>query len=103
MTTSVRKGDTLQFLTCSVDAFPAPVISVWRDKERKVSVGNSDRISIVVKDDPQNPATFSLAMTITGVVEEDGGTYYCAANNTLGEDSAIMGLNVTDMPVSNLI
>ncbi len=92
--THVMAGHMLR-LTCIVDAFPAPTLTILKGRE---SVQNGDRVAISGEADPDDPTRFKLNLVIHEVREEDGGRYSCHANNTIGEDSAVLGLNVTVAP-----
>lgn len=95
--TSVTRGNTL-LLQCKVDAFPAPTMAIFRDSGLKDSIMSDDRISITARGDEEDSATFYLSMKIAKVNQSDGRTYYCHANNTLGESSVPMVVNITDEP-----
>jgi len=90
-------GDEL-VVRCTVDAFPAPTIAVFRDKDLKNSVMHLGRTSLQASADPDEPSKFTMEMKITDLKTHDGGLYYCHANNTLGEAVAVMGVNVTTIP-----
>lgn len=94
METHIMAGHTLQ-LTCKVDAFPAPTLTILKGRD---SVQTGDRVAISGEADPDDPTKFKLNLVINNVKEEDGGRYSCHANNTVGEDSAILGVNVTVGP-----
>ena len=81
-----------------MDAFPAPTMAIYRDSELKQSIMSDERISITARGDEEDSAIFYLSMKIANVNKSDGRTYYCHANNTLGESSAPMIVNVTDEP-----
>jgi len=85
-------------LRCQVDAFPAPTIAVYRDRRLRESVRDSERVRLTASGTADDAASFSLTMTISRVTEDDGGAYYCHANNTQGESVALMGVNVTSVP-----
>ena len=93
----VMVGDEL-VLRCRVDAFPAPTMAIFRDKEFTQSVRNDERININALGSGEDPAAFTLEMRVKAAHISDGGKYYCHANNTLGESFALMGVNVTTIP-----
>lgn len=95
--TTVLRGDTL-ILKCKVDAYPAPTMAVFRDPELKQSLRNGGSISISAKGDQEDPATWYLSLTITNIEKGDQTSYYCHANNTLGEAVREMKVNVTRVP-----
>jgi len=97
MTTSVMLGDTLT-LSCKVDAFPAPTLGIYRDKNLQRGVTESDRISITAAADRDDHTKYFLSIKIKNVNQHDGSLYYCHANNTMGEKTAMMGVTVKEMP-----
>jgi hypothetical protein len=98
METHVAAGHVLR-LTCSVDAFPAPTLTILKGRD---SVQTSDRVTIAGEADPDDPTKFKLNLVVHNVQPEDGGRYSCHANNTVGEDSAVLGVNVTASPLPSM-
>jgi len=99
--THVLVGDEL-ILKCKVDAFPAPTIAVFRDKDLQQSVRNDGRVTLTADASSEDPASFVLQMKIKPALESDGGKYFCHGNNSLGESIAFMGVNVTTLPVPEI-
>ena len=85
---------------CRVDSWPAPHLTFFTDPELRHSVVTSDRILLNAGTHEEDPAMFVLTMKIHEVRLEDAGTYYCHANNSLGEDSGSVTVKVTDTPPS---
>jgi hypothetical protein len=94
METHVMAGHTLR-VTCRVDAFPAPTLTILKGRE---SVQTGERVTISGEADPDDPTKFKLNLVIAAATPADGGRYSCHANNTIGEDSAVLGINVTAGP-----
>jgi len=80
-------GKRLVF-TCALEASPAPEINWFRGT---TPLQESDRIKMRVDNTSGN--TFNVYMDITGVTQEDGGSYKVVAKNKLGEMSASINLN----------
>ena len=59
---------------------------------------SSDRVLVSAGADDEDPASFTLMMRIQNVITADRGTYYCHANNTLGEASQAVELQVQTRP-----
>jgi len=97
LTTSAMKGDTLT-LKCKIDAYPAPQLAFFRDKDLKKGVTESSRVTITAMADKDDRTKFSLTMKVKNVTNHDGSLYYCHANNTLGEKTSIMGVHVKELP-----
>lgn len=97
MMTTVLKGDTL-ILKCEVDAFPAPTMAFFRDIELKRSMKNGGGVMISAVSDEESLATWHLSLTITNINISDQSSYYCHANNTLGEAVQQLKVNVTSIP-----
>jgi len=97
MATSVMSGDTLT-LTCKVDAFPAPKLAFYRDKNLKQRIAESDRVYILTTAGRDDNTKYFLTMIIKNANIHDGSLYYCHANNTMGEKTAIMGVTVKGLP-----
>ena len=62
------------------------------------TVTSSDRVLVSAGADDEDPASFTLMMRIQNVITADRGTYYCHANNTLGEASQAVQLQVETRP-----
>ena len=98
METHVTAGHLLK-LTCKVDAYPAPTRTILKGRD---SVQTSERVAISGEADPDDPTKFKLNLVIHEVQVEDGGRYSCHANNTVGEDAAVLGVNVTVDPLPGM-
>jgi len=96
-TINAVRGDTVT-ITCKVDAFPAPTMAVFRDIELKQSVQSEGQYSIMAKGDEEDSALFYLTFKIENVSKDDGTHFFCHANNTLGDQSVGVKLNITDVP-----
>ena len=62
---------------------------------------SGDRVLVSAGADDEDPAVFTLMMRIQNVITADQGTYYCHANNTLGEASKSVELQVQNRKISN--
>ena len=56
---------------------------------------DDDRILVSAGAEEEDPAVFTLMMRIQNVITADQGTYYCHANNSLGEVSRPVQLQVS--------
>jgi len=90
-------GETAVIM-CKVDGWPAPHLALYTDSQLRHTVTSSDRVLVSAGSDDEDPASFTLMMRIQNVITADRGTYYCRANNTLGEASQAVELQVTDIP-----
>lgn len=80
-------GNKLVF-QCALEASPKPEINWFRGQ---TPLQESDRIKMRVDNAGGN--TYNVAMDITGVTQQDGGSYKVVAKNKLGEMSASINLN----------
>ena len=93
-------GDTA-ILSCKVDGWPAPNLSFFSDQEMRQSLAtDGDRIFINAGSEEDDPTVFHLTLKIEKVKMSDIGTYYCLANNSLGEDKKGVVLDVMERPPS---
>jgi len=97
MTTSVMLGDTLT-VKCKIDAFPAPKLTIFRDKNLTEGVTENSRLNITAMADKDDRTQYSLTLKVKNVTIHDGSLYYCHANNSLGEKTAMMGITVEELP-----
>jgi len=97
MTTSVMLGDTLT-VKCKIDAFPAPKLTIFRNKDLTEGVTENSRVSITAMADKDDRTKYSLTLKVKNVTIHDGSLYYCHANNSLGEETAMMGVTVQQLP-----
>ena len=95
--TTVIRGDTL-VLKCTVDAFPAPVMAFYRDASLKQSVQNGGETAISGKGDDEDQAMWHLSLTITNIQLSNQTSYWCHANNSLGEAVEELGVAVARIP-----
>ena len=95
-------GDTA-VLACRVDSWPAPNLAFFRDQEMKQSLASDgERILINAGSDEEDPTMFTLTAKIEKVRLSDAGTFYCHANNSLGQASQAVVLEVLEKPPSVL-
>ena len=80
-----------------MDGWPAPHLAIFTDSELRHTVTSSDRVLVSAGADDEDPAVFTLMMRIQNVITADQGTYYCHANNTLGEASKAVELQVNEI------
>lgn len=91
-------GDTA-VVSCKVDAWPAPHLAIFTDKELQHTVSNvPNKIDITAGSDEEDPTVFFLNMEIMKVDMDDARTYYCHANNSLGDAVVPVNLQVTATP-----
>ena len=64
------------------------------------SLGDTERVNIVGRGDEDDYNRFFLSLTIHNVSEKDGGDYYCHANNTLGQESVKMQLQLSSSTIN---
>jgi hypothetical protein len=71
---------------CTVDAFPAPVMSMGRIGGYLTH--SDDRIKMVTQSPQDNAENkYAVGMTIDDLKLEDAGNYYCKGNNTHGDET----------------
>ena len=86
--------DDMTVRLSQVDGWPAPHLAIYTDSELRHTVTSGDRVLVSAGADDEDPAVFTLMMRIQNVITADQGTYYCHANNTLGEASKSVELQV---------
>ena len=84
-------------MQCTVVAFPAPVMAIFSDEGLEHYLGVTDRVGIVGRGDEKDYSRFFLSLTIQNVSESDGGDYYYHANNTVGQESIKMQLQLSSV------
>ena len=91
-------GDTA-VISCKVDGWPAPNLAFFSDKEMRRSIASDgDRMFINAGSEEDDPTVFHLTLKIEKVRLSDVGSYYCLANNSLGEDKSLVSLEVLARP-----
>ena len=94
MLSSVMVGDSLR-LVCEVDAWPAPSLGIFRDRNLTIPVDQSDhRVKVEAFTNRDSPGDYKLVLDITDVSSSEGGQYYCHATNSVGNTTAVMGVTV---------
>lgn len=93
----VVRGDDL-VIQCRVDAYPAPSIAVFSDKELRYTIQNKGRFSISAQGDEEDLSTFYLTFKVSDFTEKDGTAFYIKANNTLGFNTLAVEVISTDKP-----
>jgi hypothetical protein len=80
---------------CTVDALPAPVMSMGRIGGYLTTSG--DRIKMITQTPSENPENkYAVGMSIAELQIEDGGSYYCKGNNSHGDETQHFQLVVVD-------
>ena len=99
MVSSVTEGGQLH-LECSVAAWPAPSLGMFRDRKLTKPVGKHDpRLKVNAFSNRDSPGDYKLVLDIANVTASDGGQYFCHAVNSAGNTTAVMGVSVLQ-PVS---
>jgi len=83
-------------LECTIFARPEPKVAFWRggkDGSKKVPVVDGGKYSIHSEEpNPSTDSKYTYALKIMDVTEEDGGDYYCQADNPFGDSTKKMSL-----------
>ena len=82
---------------CTIDALPAPVMSIGRVGGSGETSLTEDRVKMATQM-PQDNAEgkFAVVMTISDLKMEDAGSYFCKGNNTHGDETQDFQIVVVD-------
>uniref|UniRef100_T1JD05 Uncharacterized protein n=1 Tax=Strigamia maritima TaxID=126957 RepID=T1JD05_STRMM len=78
----IRRIGENTLLECIVDGFPKPLLTWWKDQDKKTPVVPDARISTGLSIDDDGNDVFQLL--INDAVASDEGPYYCNADNPYG-------------------
>ncbi|XP_039279825.1 Ig-like and fibronectin type-III domain-containing protein 2 [Nilaparvata lugens] len=94
--TMAAHGDTVS-LECIVDAHPEPKMMFWRDYSSRKPVIRGPKYDVTTRRVQDEGDKWIMTLTIKQISDEDGGDYYCHAENAFGNATQPVSVRIRNV------